>query len=67
MAQLKRLRQIIVGARGEALQHVFGMAARGQHQRRHELAGQPHFEITVNPSLSGQHHIQHHHVEARLG
>ena len=37
--QLERLRQVVVGAGLEAVQHVLGPAARGQHQDRDEVAG----------------------------
>ena len=63
--QVEGLGEVIVGAGGEALQNVVGMAARGQHQGGNELAGLPHFGHDGEAVLAGQHDVQHHDVERR--
>ncbi len=63
--QLERLRQVIVGAGFESLQHVFGPAARGQHQHRHVVALGAQLLDDGEAVLAGQHHVEHDGVVAR--
>src|SRR5579871_199446 len=65
--QFERLGQVIVGSRRKALQHVFGMIARRQHQGRNELPALPELRHHRKSVLARQHHVQHHHVEGRIG
>ena len=63
--QLERLRQVIVGAGFESLQHVFRAAARGQHQHRHVVAFGAQLLDDGEAVLAGQHHVEHDGVVAR--
>ena len=65
MASSKGLVQVVVGAGGEAVQHVVGMAARGQHQGGNELPGLAQLGHHGEAVLAGQHDVQHHDVERR--
>ena len=61
--QIERFGQIVVRAGGEALQHVGGVSARGQDQRRHELTGMAHVRNHFEAALARQHHIEHDDIE----
>ena len=61
--QVERLRQIVVGASLEPLQHVLLPSARGQHQDRHEVPGGAQFGRHGEAVLARQHDVEDHHVE----
>ena len=62
--QLERLRQIVVRARLESLEHVVGAATGGEHQDRHELSGAPQTGHHAEAIDARQHHVEDHEVEA---
>ena len=61
--QVKWFREVVVGAGFESLEHVFGAAARGEHQDRYELLGGAKLGRHREPILAGQHHVENDHVE----
>ena len=61
--ELGRLGQIVVGAGGKSLQHVFGTPARRQHQDRHELLGGAQLGHDRESVLARQHHVEHDQIE----
>ena len=63
--ELGRLGQVVVGAGGEAVQHVLGTAAGGQHQDRHEDVALAQLADDGEPVLAGQHDVEHDQVEVR--
>ena len=65
--QLRRLRQVIVGAGREAIEDIFGTAAGRKDQHRHELPGLTQLRNDGEAVLARQHDIQHHEIEAAVG
>src|ERR1700704_3206567 len=62
--QLKRLRQIIIRARRESLQHIFRAPARRQHQNRDVVLLLAEQGRDIKAALAGQHHVENDCVEA---
>ena len=67
MGKFEGLGEVIVGAGGEAAEDVVGMAARGEHEGGDEHAGLTQFADDGEAVFAGQHHVQHHEVEAPGG
>ena len=61
--ELGRLGQVVVGAGGKPVQHVFGTPARREHQDRNELLGGAQLGHDREAVLAGQHHVEHDQVE----
>ena len=60
---LEGLRQVVVGARLEAAQHVLGAAPGGEHEHGDERARAPQLGRHVEAVRAGQHHVEQDHVE----
>ena len=63
--QVERLRQVIIGPRFEPAKHVFGTAARGEHQNRRLPSLRAHARCHSKAIDAGQHHVEHHEVDTR--
>ena len=61
--QIEGFGGIIVGARGEAIQHIFRTAPGRQHQHRNIIPRGPQFRNHGEPIFAGQHDVEHHGVE----
>src|ERR1017187_7358204 len=61
--QLKWLRQIVIGARSESLQDIFGTPARGQHQDRNVVFLFAQQRGYFEAALARQHHVQNNGIE----
>ena len=61
--QIERLGQVVVGARGKALQHVLRTAARGQHQQRNIVAGLAQLGSNREAIFAGKHDVEHQQIE----
>ena len=56
--KIERLGQIIVGAGAESVEHVFGTAARGEHQDGNEILLRPQLRGDGKAISSGKHDVQ---------
>src|SRR5205823_3986914 len=61
--QFKWFGKIIVSPRGEALEHILRVAARGQHQDGDEILAGPQFRSDRKTILAGKHHVEDNRVE----
>ena len=61
--QVERLGQIIVRPRRKTFQHIFGPAARGQHEHRHIIPCRAQFRNHAEPIFSRQHNVEHDGIE----
>jgi hypothetical protein len=65
--EVERLRQVIVGAGGEAAEHVLRLPPGRQHENREQpslLAELGGHRKAIAPR---QHHVEHHEIDARVG
>src|SRR5262249_341486 len=62
--EFERFRQVIVGAGLKSAQHIFGTAARGQHEDGNELTSAAQFGDDAKPIDARQHHVEDYEVEA---
>ena len=64
--EFKRFRQIVVSARGEALQNIFRTSPGSQHQDGDILPGGPQLGGYREAVLSGKHYVEHDGIERLL-
>ena len=63
--ELGRLGQVVVGAGGKPVEHVFGTPARREHEDRNELLGGAQLGHHREAVLARQHDVEHDQVERR--
>src|SRR5687768_15462029 len=63
--EIEWLRQVIVGSSLEPPQHIFGAAARGEHENRRQPPSGAHAGGNSEPVDAREHDVEHYEIDAR--